>query len=356
MSRAVGVQPLAYRRITTAPPERTQRGDKLKNCISIPRLEFIRPFRKLRETMPQTRARNSVTAPPAPESRTWERLTNSSVVQQFQMAFTSATGLPVTLLPGPASHATEPPEPSHGFCIDGCLGPNSGKWCLSTLQGAERKAVSNRQRVQFRCPSGLMKILVPVCLGNKHLGSVLVGPFSLDHLNGKKLTLLRQRLKRFGLEQETRRLQVSWDFSPVVGRDKASAASELVTLFAQYLSESANSLCLEDAAQESSLLKRVEACLDEFQDDSVESRDVAKRLELSPCHFCKLFKQQTGMTFSEYRVLRRVEKARKLLLDPALRVSEVAYACGFGSVPYFIRAFRRHQGCSPSQYRSSHRR
>lgn len=280
---------------------------------------------------------------------------NSSVVHQFQLAFTSATGLPVTLLPGPTDACATAPEPNGGFCVDGCLGPSSGQWCLKTLQGAERKAVNHHQRVQFRCPSGLVKILVPVWIGDKHLGSVLVGPFSLDSLNSKKLRTLQERLKRFGLEKETDRLRVSWNFSPVVARDKASAASELVNLFAQYLSESANTLCLEDAAQDSSLLKRVEACLEEFQDDSVESRDVARRLELSPCHFCKLFKHQTGMTFSEYRIMRRVEKARKLLLDPALRVNEIADACGFGSLPYFIRAFRRHQGCSPSQYRAKRR-
>jgi AraC-like DNA-binding protein len=192
-------------------------------------------------------------------------------------------------------------------------------------------------------------------MGEKHLGSVLVGPFSLDSLNGKKLSELRERLKKFGLEGETDRLKVSWNFSPVVAKDKASAASELVHVFAQYLSESANTLCLEDAAQDSSLLKRVEACLEEFQDDTIESRDVARRLELSPCHFCKLFKEQTGMTFSEYRVIRRVEKARQLLLDPTLRIGEVADACGFGSLPYFIRAFRRHLGCSPSQYRAQRR-
>jgi AraC-like DNA-binding protein len=258
-------------------------------------------------------------------------------------------------LPGPAAGCAQPAEPGGSYCIDGCMGPSSGKWCQRMLQGAENKAVTQRRRVQFRCPSGLVKILVPVWLGETHLGNVLVGPFSLDSLNARKLGELRQRLKKFGLEGETERLKVSWNFSPVVARDKASAASELVNLFAQYLSESAHTLCLADAAQDSGLLKRVEACLDEFQDDQVESRDVARRLELSPCHFCKLFKQQTGLTFSEYRLLRRVEKARKLLLDPARRISEVAYACGFGSLPYFVRAFRRHQGCSPSQYRARHR-
>ena len=285
---------------------------------------------------------------------------NSDVVRQFQLAFASATGLPVTLLPaGPHPDAAETAAPtpaaSHVFCVDGCMGATSGKWCQRTLRDAERKAVSSRGRVQFRCPSGLVKILVPVWLGDQHLGSVMVGPFSLASLDDTKLRQLKQRLKKFGLENEVDRLRVSWNYSPVVPRDKASAASELVNVFSLYLSESAHSLCLENAAQDSHLLKRVEACLDEFRDAGVESRDVARRLQLSPCHFCKVFKQQTGMTFSEYRTLRRVEKARQMLLDQQVRISEVAYACGFGSVPYFVRAFRRHQGCSPSQYRAARR-
>jgi AraC-like DNA-binding protein len=297
-------------------------------------------------------------SPAASSARTWERLIQSSVVRQFQMAFSSATGLPVTLVPvvhHPGPKFEHAPEPDSGFCIDGCMGPSSGRFCLHTLQGAERRAVEHRQNVQFECPAGLMKVLVPVWIGKEHLGNVMVGPFSLDSLDTRKLDQMRRRLKKLGLENETDRLQVTWKYSPVVGRDKAGAASELVKLFAQYLSESANSLCLEEAAQESSLLQRVEDCLEEFQDDSVESRDVARRLELSPCHFCKLFKEQTGMTFSEYRVIRRVEKARRLLLDSTLRISEVAHACGFGSLPYFIRAFRRHQGCSPSEYRAARR-
>jgi AraC-like DNA-binding protein len=287
----------------------------------------------------------------------WERLLHSDVVRQFQMAFAEATGLPVTLLPASPESQPNGNRPNgnhhdHGFCIDGCLGPSSGNWCLRSLQGAERKAVTKHESVQFRCPSGLVKILVPVWIGEQHVGNVMVGPFSLETLNSARLRELRQRLKKFGLQNETERLQVSLNFSPVVRRDKAAAASELVKLFAKYLSESANSLCLAQA-QDSSLLKQVEACLAEFHDENLESRDVAQRLQLSPCHFCKLFKQQTGMTFSEFRLLRRVEQARKLLLDPRLRISEVAYQCGFGSVPYFVRAFRRHQGCSPTQYRAN---
>ena len=294
-------------------------------------------------------------SPIAASERTWQRLTHSPVVHQFRTAFSSVTGVPVTLLQGSAVSCSDTPAAEVGLCDEGCRNPQASQWCQRTLQAAKRKAAAEHRCVQFKCPSGLTKIIVPVAMGDRHLGIMLIGPFFLQTLKEKRLSDLRQRLKTFGLESQTNHLKAIWDLSPMIAKEKASAASELVYLFALYLSESANRLCLEDAVHGSSLLKRVEACLGEFQEAGVESRDVARRLKLSPCYFCKLFKKQTGMTFSEYRARRRVEKARQLLLNPSVRIGEVADACGFRSLPCFIRAFRRHQGCPPSQYRTQHR-
>ena len=47
----------------------------------------------------------------------------------------------------------------------------------------------------------------------------------------------------------------------------------------------------------------------------------------------------------------RIEKARNLLLNPNLRISEVAFAAGFQSLTHFNRIFRRIAGESPTQYR-----
>lgn len=287
--------------------------------------------------------------------QTWERLMHSAVVRQFQMAFTSVTGLLVTLLPSPSGKRPAANFMDAGYCVSGCDDPQGRHWCQRTLEAAQRKAVSEGRYVQFKCPSGLTKVIVPVAIGKIRLGLMLVGPFIPENLPRKSLGELRERLKTFGLAAEAAHLKAIWAHSPTLTQQKASAATEMVHLFALYLSESANRICLEDAAQNSRLLKRIEACLGEFDDAGVESRDVARRLRLSPCYFCKLFRKETGMTFSEYRSRRRVEKARQLLLNPSARIGEIADACGFRSLPCFIRAFHRHQGCPPSLYRMQHR-
>jgi AraC-like DNA-binding protein len=73
----------------------------------------------------------------------------------------------------------------------------------------------------------------------------------------------------------------------------------------------------------------------------------------STFYFCKLFKKATGLTFTDYVSRVRIEKAKNLLLNPNLRVSEIAYEVGFQSLTHFNRVFRKLTGQSPSHYRES---
>jgi hypothetical protein len=57
------------------------------------------------------------------------------------------------------------------------------------------------------------------------------------------------------------------------------------------------------------------------------------------------------LNFTEYLSRVRIEKAKNMLLNPNLRISEVAFDVGFQSLTHFNRIFRRMAGESPTQYR-----
>jgi AraC-like DNA-binding protein len=78
---------------------------------------------------------------------------------------------------------------------------------------------------------------------------------------------------------------------------------------------------------------------------------VARAVNMSAFYFCKMFKQATGLTFTDYLARIRVEKVKNLLLDPHKRVSEAAFAAGFQSLSQFNRVFRKVAGEAPSTYR-----
>ena len=58
------------------------------------------------------------------------------------------------------------------------------------------------------------------------------------------------------------------------------------------------------------------------------------------------------MTFTDYLSRVRVEKAKNLLQNPHLRVSEIAFETGFDSISQFNRSFKRITGLAPTQFRS----
>ena len=80
--------------------------------------------------------------------------------------------------------------------------------------------------------------------------------------------------------------------------------------------------------------------------------EVSRHAGVSPFHFCKVFKRATGMTFTEFVNRARVEQAKRLLLKPQARITEVAYDVGFQSLSQFNRSFRRVTASSPTEYRA----
>ncbi len=67
---------------------------------------------------------------------------------------------------------------------------------------------------------------------------------------------------------------------------------------------------------------------------------------------CTIFKRVTGATVVDYINFVRLSKAESLLASGQINITETALACGFNSVQYFNRVFKKYMGCAPSEYKS----
>ena len=84
--------------------------------------------------------------------------------------------------------------------------------------------------------------------------------------------------------------------------------------------------------------------------ESVDGDTLADICRLSKAQMYRLFKQETGMTPTEYRNKVRVEKACQLLSTGEYYVYEVATELGFENISYFNRVFKEYMGVSPKDY------
>ena len=83
----------------------------------------------------------------------------------------------------------------------------------------------------------------------------------------------------------------------------------------------------------------------------ISTADIAREFNMNPSYVSQLFKKETGNTIVKYLTSLRMQKAEELLQNTDLPVSAISDACGFNDYFYFIKLFKKHTSCSPSQYR-----
>ncbi|MGE3868736.1 MAG: helix-turn-helix domain-containing protein [Pseudorhodoplanes sp.] len=79
--------------------------------------------------------------------------------------------------------------------------------------------------------------------------------------------------------------------------------------------------------------------------------EIAESVELSRFHFIRAFKKTAGVPPHRYFLARRVERAKELLRNPQMTITEASELAGFGSTTQLTRAFRKIIGVTPSAFR-----
>jgi AraC family transcriptional regulator len=95
--------------------------------------------------------------------------------------------------------------------------------------------------------------------------------------------------------------------------------------------------------------------LDACASEDVSLQDAAKRVQLSPFHFLRLFSTVLGVTPHQYLVRARLRRAARLLIETRRSVTEIALEAGFADLSNFVRTFHRAAGASPSHFRRAAR-
>lgn len=100
-------------------------------------------------------------------------------------------------------------------------------------------------------------------------------------------------------------------------------------------------------------LRRVTAYMRDNLDRQIGLEELAALVNLSRFHFCTAFRRATGYTPHQWLTQVRIARARELLADPTLGITEVALAVGYETPSAFTSRFRKSVGVTPSDFRRS---
>ena len=285
-----------------------------------------------------------------PSSALLSALGSSQIYREYEAAFSGALGLPLSLTSGEAWTM-----PHHGkrhenpFCA---LMADKSASCAACLRVQDELCHSvGEGPATVRCEVGMTDSAVPIRVEDRLIGLLQTGQALRQAPSSGQIERVLKLVDEWGVARDHDEIRETYLKTPVLSCEQHESAITLLTIFGRQLEQLSNQLIIQDESEEPPVIRRAKAYIHEHEDEHISLEQVAKAVNTSSFYFCKLFKDATGINFTEYVSRSRIEKAKQRLLDPNARISEVAYEVGFQSLTHFNRVFKKVTGDSPTQYR-----
>jgi AraC-like DNA-binding protein/ligand-binding sensor protein len=285
---------------------------------------------------------------------TFAELVRLPVVQKYENSYRKVTGMTLKLVsPVEFNRRQNLGEFENPFCSLITRTPAGCEACLECQKRAQKCAGKKLVPQQSSCFAGLTDIAVPVVVNGRHVATMMGGQVFRRPPTERDFQMVVKMLKSEQDADWEKKTRKAYFETPVITPDRLQAMVHLLSVFSQYLADYVSRHAISTSANEPKPVSSAKQFVLSHAEDSITLALVAKHVNVSRFHFCKLFKKATGMTLTEYVIRVRVEKAKTLLVDPTVRISEVVFAAGFGSIPRFNSVFKQCVGMPPTEYRAT---
>lgn len=316
-----------------------------------------------------------------------ENLIDIDVLQNIQDNFAKATGIGAVTV----DYKGEPITKESGFCW----------FCNKTRQNGELKNKCNKcdalggvqsaitgKPYIYKCHMGLVDFAIPIIVHNTYVGAILAGQIRVEEDISLEEIIKTTNWADAELINEYYKLKVK-------SYDEIDAAANLMYQMANYIVEKTfiNKIKkelnykTEKLKEESEIRSELEKTLKEEKEKtnkkenvqkvsnkrvySVEIEkaieyiennikrpitldDVASHINLSTHYLSKLFKKEMKVNFITYLTERRIEIAKKMLLDTDIPIINIAIDLSYNQPNYFSKVFKKTVGLTPTEYREKY--
>ncbi len=234
------------------------------------------------------------------------------------------------------------------FCREVHKDPKKKEVCLWCASHAALEAAQRRRPFFYRCPYGLIDFALPIFFHSDVLGMILGGELKIDDCEDR----LDYSYAPIPIDKE---LQTYYDEIRVSNFDNVMHTAELLSQIA----DSLENLTVLMRTKKSALnnqehLKKLQPALD-FIDINYNTnfslKDVAAICCVSEAYMSRMFRATMKCSLTQYVTKLRIEKAKELLADSHQKMLAIAYEVGYYDCAHFSRKFKEETGMTPSEYR-----
>ncbi|HEY0256500.1 MAG TPA: helix-turn-helix domain-containing protein [Candidatus Methylacidiphilales bacterium] len=244
--------------------------------------------------------------------------------------------------------------------------PTAPALCQAMKGAGETRAMCRRSHAALRdqarksrtaetalCCGGYHLFIIPLCAESECYGFIEGGRVMGAPLDPIKVERLFRILRRTRATTNWRSLREDLQASPLLPEQELTVLIQLVRSVAQNLLAEIISMARPGQNPDHPAISKAKLYIRSHLTEALTVSTVARVAGLSEDYFGKLFKGSTGMGLPQYLAEHRIIQASDLLRTTRKHISEIAYECGFQSGSHFNRAFKRHIGTTPGDFRKS---
>lgn len=209
----------------------------------------------------------------------------------------------------------------------------------SSLEISESYLVNFEKKLQARDVQGTVQAIQEV------VATIKEGPYSAEYsriILLKTVSIYAECIQQVRLQPaEASSMNLYKQFSLFYNINRYSEwMIHLVTEFVMHMEKRSEVRSVDT-------ISAVKAYVHEHLSGDLTLDHVSEQVFISPKYLSKLFKEETGIVYSEYVTNQRMERARELMTQREITVEQVANTVGYRTPAYFIKKFKEIHGCTP---------
>lgn len=264
-------------------------------------------------------------------------------LREVLSAFECATGIRIGFFDAERRYfvsSSAPPPQSFCALVHSACGEEA---CSASDECLYERCKKSHAPEMHRCHAGLIDTCAPVIKGDLVLGYLIFGQTRPADADMPSESVLRAFDDRESILREYRAI-------PSVSEERLSATVKLACMLASYIIR-------EDMIrmQNSEQAKRLESYVEEHLAEELTVARICRDLHTSKTALYRLFDESLGCGVKHYLAARRIERAKELLCESELSVTEIAAAVGIANLHYFCRIFKKKTGYTPLEFRKNKR-
>jgi len=222
--------------------------------------------------------------------------------------------------------------------------PEGERACDNLKWRADIIAAGFRSEVIYKCPFGLVQIVLPIHKDDRYLGSLYCGNF-LDTSHNEDG--IRALLAKLPAGADAERIAEAYGNISVFPPQKVYDVKNILTLMTKSIAE-----ILDDDGSSTSMFDRMIDYIEINYKNALTLDELSAVSGFSSSYISQLFKKRSGLSLNRYIAKVRIQKAKDLLVKRDMNVSEAAREVGYKDQNYFSRVFKNIEGFAPSTFKA----